>query len=398
MANIVEILRQALALSTSDQMEIVARLAQSLRNPGNFEIATYEVSVRVDDIAQVPADALVTAVFSSGGWGVAPSPDSPPGLWSVLNPRSIDAAIHRVAGAQYHRQARMLVGAAEGATLVAARQALHHGAFEKVLFVVDDWTMPLAELVTRVLEAADAAGLASLSMPLLRTGTGATHGLTVEEKVAELVHAVKSFRPQYLQKVHLVASGPKLESRVAQLLASATPSVTVTLGDITRKPADALILGINSDGLWAGGVDRAIYASSGNQFHQQARALLGLPDGEVVVAKTLRPHDGAFDHVVFVVDNLQVPLYQILTAGLRAADLAGFGSVTIPALRMGVMRDLGGPPEEKVREMAQAVLDFQREARHVRNIDFVIYGEPVTLEALRAELCLRSGAPRDQEH
>ena len=394
MADIVDILRQAMALSPSDQLEIVARLSSELRRtapePSRAPLA---ITLRVDDITQVPADALATGVLSSGGWGVVPSLQSP-WVWTTVNSRSIDAAINKVAGGQFHQQARLLVEAPEGETLLAGRQWLHQGAFEQVLFVVDDWRCPLFDLVTAVLDTADRAGLSSLSLPLMRTGAGADEGDAVEEKIADLVRALKTFRGRSLKKVHLVAGRADLESLVRQALEQTRASVKVTLGDITKIDADGLVLGINSEGLWGGGVDRAIYAASGDQFHQQAaQTLIGAADGEVVVAKTLQPHSGAYRNVVFVADNLQAPLYDILITGLRAADREGFTSVTVPALRMGVMMGYGGPPEQKVRDMAQAVRDFQTEAKCLREITFVIYGDPVTFEALRAALGTESPAP-----
>jgi O-acetyl-ADP-ribose deacetylase (regulator of RNase III) len=105
-----------------------------------------------------------------------------------------------------------------------------------------------------------------------------------------------------------------------------------------------------------------------------------------LVVKGQRPHGGAFRNVVFVVDDVRLPLYDILTAALKAADDAGLASLTIPAMRMGAMMGIGGPPEEKIADMAHAVRDFQRVAGNVRSIIFVIYGDPITTEALQREL------------
>jgi O-acetyl-ADP-ribose deacetylase (regulator of RNase III) len=393
MADIVDVLRQAAALSSTDQMEILARLSAGLRRGCESAPAPLSVTVRVDDITRVPADAMVTGLLSNGRWGVTPSRQSP-WVWTIVNPRSLDAAINTVAGGQYHRQARLLVEAPEGETLLANRQWLHAGGFEQVLFVVDDWRCSLFDLITGVLDSADRAGLSSLSLPLLRTGAGADQAGAIEEKVADLVRAVKAFRGRFLRTIHLVAGNAELEGLVRQALNSRKASVKVVLGDITRVDADGLILGINSEGSWCGGVDRAIYASSGEQFHRQAAPILiGAPDGEVAIARAQQPHDGAFRSVVFVADNLRLSLYQILLTGLRAADQAGMASVTIPALRMGVMMDYGGPPEQKVLEMAQAVLDFQVEDHQIRDISFVVYGDPVTFEALRAALSRPAETP-----
>jgi len=50
------------------------------------------------------------------------------------------------------------------------------------------------------------------------------------------------------------------------------------------------------------------------------------------------------------------------------------------------MMGLGGPPEEKIADITKAARDFQGRARNVKNVTFVIYGDPVTAEALQKEL------------
>ncbi|MBI2062436.1 MAG: hypothetical protein HYT64_01985 [Candidatus Yanofskybacteria bacterium] len=73
-----------------------------------------------------------------------------------------------------------------------------------------------------------------------------------------------------------------------------------------------------------------------------------LLDGQTVVAfRKGRAHDGAFVNVVFVVDDLKRPLHQVIYDGLRAASDAGFKSVSLPPVRMGVML---GVVEKSVNE------------------------------------------------
>lgn len=175
-------------------------------------------------------------------------------------------------------------------------------------------------------------------------------------------------------------------SQASQPAAAAASSVRVQLGDITRVPADGLITAVNSEGFWAGGVDGAIGRAGGGQFHSQAQVLIGQQDGQVKIAETQQPHQGAFKNVVFVVDDLKLPLYDILSAGLNAADQAGHKSVSIPAMRLGVMKNVGGTPQEKVADMARAVRDFQARAQSVKEINFVIYGDAETAKALEQAL------------
>jgi len=113
--------------------------------------------------------------------------------------------------------------------------------------------------------------------------------------------------------------------------------IKVVEGDITQIDADGIITAINSSGMWFGGIDGAIQSVAGDRYHRQA-AREKLSDLVTVVAKSeKRFHEGEFDHVVFVVDDLESPLDQVIMKGLEAADLAGMRKVLIPAIRTGVM-------------------------------------------------------------
>ncbi len=184
--------------------------------------------------------------------------------------------------------------------------------------------------------------------------------------------------PRNMAPAAEVASSPAA-SRTA-------PTVSVQMGDITRVQADGLITGVNSEGMWAGGVDGAIGRAGGGQFHQQAQSLIGGQTGQVKIATTQQAHQGAFKNVVFVVDDLNKPLYDVLTAGLEAADKAGMQSLSIPAMRLGVMKNVGGTEAEKIADMARAVRDFSAKSQNVKDIKFVIYGDQETAGKLQAAL------------
>ena len=94
--------------------------------------------------------------------------------------------------------------------------------------------------------------------------------------------------------------------------------IQVIDGDITQTPADAIMTAINSGGMWFGGVDGAIMRAAGNSYHAQASEAMPLSDLDVVVAKGDRArHQGQFDNVVFVVDDLLSPLDKITYNGLE---------------------------------------------------------------------------------
>ncbi len=165
--------------------------------------------------------------------------------------------------------------------------------------------------------------------------------------------------------------------------------VSVVSGDISRTKADALITAINSGGMWFGGIDGVINRAAGNLFHSQAQKAMPLADGQTVVARSNgHAHDGAFTNVVFVVDDLQLPLHEIVCNGLKAASDAGFKSVSLPTVRMGVMLGVvEKSANEAVDEMAKGVKKFLAENPDaLKNITFVVYNDSKTQSLLQKAL------------
>lgn len=163
--------------------------------------------------------------------------------------------------------------------------------------------------------------------------------------------------------------------------------VRVLGGDIASVEADALITAINSGGMWFGGIDGVIQRCAGSMFHEQA-AQSELTDGAVVIAHSTDVHNGQFKNVIFVVDDLQQPLRNIVLAGLRAADLAGFKSVTLPTIRMGVMLGVVEKGRfEAIKEIGEAIRQaVADDPVSLENVSFVVYNDPQTEALLRKEL------------
>lgn len=145
-------------------------------------------------------------------------------------------------------------------------------------------------------------------------------------------------------------------------------------GDITQIKADAMITAINSSGMWFGGLDGAIQRSSGSMFHGQAQAAMPLTDGQVVYAPEQGPHDGLFDAVLFVVDDLSRPLYDLATIALEGAVRRELTSINIPALRTGVMAGVVEPRREALASLANAINDFvHKNPGKLNEINVVVY-------------------------
>ena len=135
-------------------------------------------------------------------------------------------------------------------------------------------------------------------------------------------------------------------------------------GDLTQTPSDAIITAVNSGGMWFGGIDAAIQRVAGMLFHQQVQKALPLRHGDTVVAKANgTKHGGSFSNVVFVIDDLQGPLHEVIRNGLTAAAKAGFKSVCLPTIRMGVMLgQVEKTTEKAVNEMVEGVRMFKKQS------------------------------------
>ena len=160
---------------------------------------------------------------------------------------------------------------------------------------------------------------------------------------------------------------------------------SVVLGDIARIPADAIVTAINSGGMWFGGIDGVIQRNAGDQFHAQAQAEMPLSDGRVIIARGNGSGNRAqFKNVVFVVDDLRLPLREVIFRGLKAADEAGFRVVSLPAIRMGVML---GVVEKSVQEAGNETISGIRQflasnPQHIEELHFVVYNDQDTQRVL----------------
>ncbi len=163
-----------------------------------------------------------------------------------------------------------------------------------------------------------------------------------------------------------------------------TTTVSYIKGDISKVPADALITAINSGGMWFDGIDGVIQRCAGNLFHAQAEASMPLKHGQTVVARAKGIHRGQFANVVFVVDDLQGKLRMIVFAGLKAAADAGFTTVTLPAVRMGVMLGVveKSPIEAATEIMSGIKMFVDQYPSALKSITLVIYNDPNSIQLL----------------
>ncbi len=158
--------------------------------------------------------------------------------------------------------------------------------------------------------------------------------------------------------------------------------VHTQMGDIGQVKADGIIANITSVG---SGVDPGIRQQTGvNQFLQQAAERRPLYDGDTVVAAQRQAHQGAFQNVVFVVDDAEKPLREVVLAGLKAADAAGLESASLPAMRTGFYLGVKEATlAETMQEMAAGLREFQEtNPSHLKEVTFVVNQDAAVKAAL----------------
>lgn len=165
-------------------------------------------------------------------------------------------------------------------------------------------------------------------------------------------------------------------------------TVRVIPGDITNSDTvfDAIITCINSEGLWFGGVDRAIIRVAGKQYHDQLPAKMPIKENDSFVISPLKPHRGKFKSVIFLVDDIKRPTDNLVLQGLEIAQKRGFVEVGLPLFRTGVMLGAfdGSSLMQTVAQIATATRQFMDTFYLESNmrITFVVYNEPAAQELI----------------
>ncbi len=165
-------------------------------------------------------------------------------------------------------------------------------------------------------------------------------------------------------------------------------NVKVVGGDITQEPSDALITAIGPNGKWYDGVSASILDTSGFMFHLQTVKDEPLVNGQTVLAGPRGHHKGKFDNVLFVIDDLEQPLYNIVMIALREAERLKLRRVTLPTIRTGGASGINASRRVAIDALARAVKDFVAEGPvNVKEIKIVVYDNISDVKRLREVLC-----------
>ena len=173
----------------------------------------------------------------------------------------------------------------------------------------------------------------------------------------------------------------------------------VAQGDITKFPAEAIVNAANKYLEHGGGVAYAIAkAAIGNardyiKISKEAmREQIGrdwIEHGEVVVTPALKMEQHGIKYVVHTVgpycggtwdDDKKEKLKKAILGALRKAEELGVKSIAFPAISAGIY---GCPFEEVVKTFIEAVKEFSREARNVKEVYLVLYSKDNYEEALK---------------
>lgn len=158
--------------------------------------------------------------------------------------------------------------------------------------------------------------------------------------------------------------------------------LTVSPGDITQTPADAVVNAANSTLLGGGGVDGAIHRRGGPEILEQCRRLRqerlpdGLPAGQAVATTAGRLPARWVIHTVGPVYAKTIDKSATLAScyreSLRLAAELGAATVAFPAISAGIY---GWPMDDATRIAVEATRSVQDEVGHVvREVLFVPYG------------------------
>lgn len=178
-----------------------------------------------------------------------------------------------------------------------------------------------------------------------------------------------------------------------------TVNVRVVKGDLMKTRVKALVTAINSGGpmYWNGKIDRVMINTAGPGYHQQLNAKLGQFGDLKTVVATGKRYLGrnAFDNVIFVGDNLKSPLDRVVCSGLECANRKGYSSVSMPAMRMGVMRGaVERTTQETMDRMVQGIKSYATSAGaagKVKEVTIVVHSSQDTINALNSALSAAAG-------
>lgn len=166
----------------------------------------------------------------------------------------------------------------------------------------------------------------------------------------------------------------------------------VVIGDLGTTDADALITLVNSGGMWFGAIDGIIQRHG--TFHHAINGDMSEGATHVAESETYSRHGACpWERIIFVIDDLRLPLADLVEAGLERADALGCKTVVIPAMRMGVMLNAGPEGEQSLESKCRAIVEGvgRQPYQHIQEVKLVVYGGDANKDKI-FPLCQSSAA------
>ncbi len=156
--------------------------------------------------------------------------------------------------------------------------------------------------------------------------------------------------------------------------------VSVLETDIFRVEADAMVLPtLSMSGTWMmGGLTRMLMLQGGGAYFEALETAPNKNHLSTVVARKEEEHSGAFEDVIFVIDDLEGSIRDVVKAVLKTANAAGYSSISVPMIRTGVQLGSYNPEptlEVTLERTVEGLLDFLREtpSPSLQEINFVAF-------------------------
>ncbi|MBA4370525.1 MAG: O-acetyl-ADP-ribose deacetylase [Coriobacteriaceae bacterium] len=167
-------------------------------------------------------------------------------------------------------------------------------------------------------------------------------------------------------------------------------SISLTLGDITRVHADAIVNAANPHLAPGGGVCGAIHAAGGPQVAAECRAWVEahgpVPPGGAAITGAGRLPARRVIHAVGPVwhgggDHEAEILASAYRSAIALAEAEGLTSVAFPSISTGIY---GYPVAAAAPVALRAVHEALAGTEHVRDVTFVLFDEPTRAAYERA--------------
>jgi len=158
-------------------------------------------------------------------------------------------------------------------------------------------------------------------------------------------------------------------------------NVRVLRGDITKVEADVIVNAANAGLMGGGGVDGAIHRAGGPSIMAECDRVRtergGCPTGGVAFTGAGKLKAKYVAHAVGPVwrggDSDEAGLLRsCYERALEGAEERGAASIAFPCISTGIY---GYPKRLAAREAAQAVRSFERRAKSLKEVLFVIYDD-----------------------